>query len=172
MVYHRSVEQQKLAGSGRMMAIGMSVDQIEPFLDKCPGLEVACINSPQSIVVAGPEKELDKLKLLLPSSTSATLLRGSIPFHSSYTEPAYAPLHAALTRALGPRPIPSPLLPLISTVTGQPLTGPCDATYLCNNMRQPVLFQAAIVQMASFEPPPTVVLEVSVTSSTARAKLT
>jgi malonyl CoA-acyl carrier protein transacylase len=77
------VEQQKLAGSGRMMAIGMSVDQIEPFLDKCSGLEVACINSPQSIVVAGPQKELDKLKLLLPSSTSSTLLRGSIPFHSS-----------------------------------------------------------------------------------------
>lgn len=165
MVYHRSTEQQKLAGSGRMLAIGLGVEELLPLLGKCAGLEVACINSPQSTVVAGPVTQLEQLKLLLPSSTSSTFLPGSIAFHSSYTEPVRPGLHAALTRALGPRPATSPLLPFISTVSGQQLTGPCDATYLCDNMRQPVLFKAAIEHALSFEPMPAVMLEVSVAAT-------
>jgi acyl transferase domain-containing protein len=167
VVYHRSTEQQKLAGSGRMLAIGLGVDDIRPLIGKHAGLEVACINSPQSTVVAGPEELLERLRLLLPSSVSSTFLRGSIAFHSSYTDPARPSLHAALTRALGPRPAPCPLLPIISTVTGQPLMVPCDATYLCDNMSQPVLFQTAIEHAFAFEPTPGVMLEVSATTLTA-----
>jgi acyl transferase domain-containing protein len=152
-----------------MLAIGLGVDEVRPLLGRCAGLEVACINSPQSTVVAGPEEALERLRRLLPSSASSTLLRGSIAFHSSYTEPVRPSLYAALTRALGPRPSSSPLVPFISTVSGQTFTGQCDAAYLCANMRQAVLFQAAIEHALSFEPVPAIMLEVSTMACVVRA---
>ena len=53
MVYARSVEQQKLAGSGRMLAVAMSEEETRELIKSYRGAEVACINSPTSCVIAG-----------------------------------------------------------------------------------------------------------------------
>jgi acyl transferase domain-containing protein len=44
VVYHRSSEQQRLAGSGRMLAIALGSEDVRRLIADDPNLEVACVN--------------------------------------------------------------------------------------------------------------------------------
>ena len=145
LVYHRSVLQQSLSGSGRMLVVlGITLDAVqeimasEDFSDL--DLEIACKNSPTNTVLSGPDASVYKAKELLDAKQiKAKLIRGTTAFHSKHTEPIKDPLMAAL-ETLGSR---TPKIPLISTVTGQEVTE-LDYTYWWSNVREAVSWTAAI----------------------------
>ncbi|EGC34426.1 hypothetical protein DICPUDRAFT_94806 [Dictyostelium purpureum] len=53
LVYHRSVAQNKTTGTGRMLSVNISAEEyISNYSSKYPSIELACFNSPSSIVIA------------------------------------------------------------------------------------------------------------------------
>jgi len=54
VVYARCTEQQSLAGTGQLLAIALGEEETRDVVKAHPGIELACINSPTSCVVAGP----------------------------------------------------------------------------------------------------------------------
>jgi acyl transferase domain-containing protein len=164
LMYHRAVLQQRTAGSGRMLAVGLDRAGTEELLAEItagpgdPALEIACENSPASTVICGPGPDLALvLARLGQRRVPHRLLRGNIAFHSRAMDVIEADLRAALAYLDG-RP-PQPEIPLISSVTGQ-VTQDLDGAYWWSNIRRPVRFMAA-VRTAARELGPDVVLEVS-----------
>jgi acyl transferase domain-containing protein len=176
VVYHRSSEQQKLAGSGngvnsrveanalddesdrlllcdglsgRMLAVGMSEASAKELLSgrlsqTTASVEIACINSPNSVVLAGPAVELEAVSDLLPPGMRSSLVPGNIAFHCSLTQPIVDKLAKRLQPVLSRRKGISRAngsAPFISTVSGRVHKGPLDAAYWVDNVRQPVRFQ-------------------------------
>ena len=101
--YVRSTLQQKLSGSGRLLALSGSEADIKKFLNKnylqdisknfrqnddSMNVEIACINSPKSIVLVSTEPILLDIKAGIDNSKIpfAVLVPGNIAFHSSMTE--------------------------------------------------------------------------------------
>jgi malonyl CoA-acyl carrier protein transacylase len=158
VVYHRSCEQQKLAGSGRMLAVGLASERVLELIKGKPELELACVNSPQSTVVAGPEDQLTALKGSLPPGTTSTFVPGNIAFHSSRCQPILEPMRKRLA-FLDARSTSSWSVPLVSTVTGKVVTA-TPAQYWADNVRRPVLFQTAVEAAFRMNPAPEVVVEV------------
>jgi len=140
-----------------MLAVGLGLGEVKQYIEGLPDVEVACINSPNSVVLASSEKRLNEVSELLPNGVRRAFVPGNIAFHSSRTEPIMEKMKKLL-KFLDNRPT-TWSLPCISTVTGGNLTQ-IDASYWCSNVRQPVLFQDAIETMfSSHENAPEVVLE-------------
>ena len=94
LVFHRATLQQRVAGSGRMLAIGLDRPGVEHLLDALDvpfrldadrpvEVEIACENAPANTVVCGPEaalqpviEEADRRRL------QHRLIPGNIAFHS------------------------------------------------------------------------------------------
>lgn len=152
VVYHRSQEQQRLAGSGRMLAVGLSeaagLSLLSANASTLQGVEIACVNSPSSIVFAGTEEQLTHVKALLPDTTFAVLVPGNIAFHCALTQPIVRGLKKRLA-FLG-KSQRKASLPFISTVTGDLFSGPAHADYWVDNVRHAVKFQ----QVRHCHPPP------------------
>jgi len=62
VVYHRSQEQQKMAGCGRLLVVGMSHERVVECIRGQEDIEVACVNSPESVVLASSEARLNEIK--------------------------------------------------------------------------------------------------------------
>jgi len=141
VIYYRSMEQEKLEGSGRMLAVALGVDAIMPYIKDMPEVEIACINSPESTVLASSENVLKDVSEKLPEGVRKTFIPGGIAFHSSRTEPILESMRSQLSFLNGmPQ---SWSIPCVSTATGT-LSRVTDATYWCDNIRQTVRFQAAL----------------------------
>jgi acyl transferase domain-containing protein len=119
---------------------------------------VACVNSPDSVVLASSEARLNEVKQLFPEGTATTFVQGNIAFHSSRMVPILETMKARLgfLDARGPT---GWSLPFVSTVTGKVETG-VDAEYWIKNVRYPVLFQKAIETLYAGDTVPDVVLEI------------
>ncbi|WP_394847335.1 acyltransferase domain-containing protein [Pendulispora brunnea] len=131
---------QRAAGSGRMVAITASPEQAMQALgDATRNVSIAAINDRGSIVLSGPERELDVIVERLGGR--AKKLDVDYAFHS----PIMAPLADELARELvGLVPKPA-TRPMYSTVTGARLTGmELTAAYWADNVRQPVRFADAV----------------------------
>ena len=157
-IYHRSVEQRKLEGSGRMLAVGMSKSTVMSYIEDMEDVEIACINSPESIVLTSSEARLHEVVARLPENIRKAWIPGSVAFHSSKTDPILNSLRKRLEFLDGlPR---TWSIPCISTVTGKSLSH-VDAAYCCSNVREPVRFQTAIEQIFSDEEQaPEIVVEI------------
>ncbi len=136
--------------AGQMLAVRASAEQITALLP--PALDLATVNGPRAVVVAGPAQAIAAFAATLaaqdvPSRPLAT----SHAFHSRQMEPAVA----ALARLLAPVPLAAPQLPIVSTVTGTWLTAAqaTDPAYWAGQLRQPVQFAAALTTLLS-EPNP------------------
>jgi len=168
VVYHRSQEQQKLAGCGRLLAVGLGQNEVMDFLatlELSPdnAVEIACVNSPSGTVLAGVEVALNQVKAALPPGTFSAFVQGNIAFHSSHVDPILPNIRCRLTfldrpdRVLARTNI-SPVF--VSTVTGEESTR-TDAEYWCRNVRSAVLFQHAVQCIFEDEDTaPDVVLEI------------
>ena len=169
LVYHRATLQQRRAGSGRMLAIGLDRPGLEELLDEMQvpfrlegdrktQVEIACENAPASTVICGEEpalrpviEELDRRNL------QNLLIPGNIAFHSSAMDPIKDDALAALS-FLDDRDFNADI-PLVSSVTGVK-TEQLDSAYWWSNIRQPVNFAGAMETiMRDFRPD--VVLEVA-----------
>ena len=146
VIFHRSREQSKTAGQGRMAALGVGAEEAQAAINNIPGwLEVAAINAPQAVTVAGDPAALEQLvKVITASGKFARVLPLNYPFHTKAMEPLRDGLIASLA-GLRPR---GTAIPLISTVDAVELSGPeLDAMYWFRNVREPVAFHAATVDL-------------------------
>jgi NADPH:quinone reductase-like Zn-dependent oxidoreductase/ubiquinone/menaquinone biosynthesis C-methylase UbiE len=74
---------------GAMMAVGMSVEEIQPYLDEFSStqLVVACINSPSSVTVSGDTLAIDTLGQMLKNQpVFSRRLEVGVAYHSPHME--------------------------------------------------------------------------------------
>lgn len=146
--YHRSRLQQRAAGHGAMLAVGLSADKVgELIKDKTDLISIAAINGATAITLSGDPEALKAVaQRLTDQQIFNRFLRVEVAYHSPQMEPLKAEMIEAL-RDIVPK---TPTIPLYSTVTGQLVESPAyDAEYWCANIRQPVLFAKAINEMLS-----------------------
>ncbi|MYD75142.1 MAG: SDR family NAD(P)-dependent oxidoreductase [Gammaproteobacteria bacterium] len=169
LVFHRARLQQRTAGSGRMLAIGLDRAGVEDLLETfqatagsgngLPGqVEIACENAPASTVICGHEAALQPIMEELDRrNRQFSLLPGNIAFHSSAMDPLR---HDALTGLsfLDGREFNAEI-PFVSSVTGARAER-LDADYWWSNIRQTVQFSVAMETIRR-DLQPGVVLEVS-----------
>ena len=168
LVFHRATLQQRTAGSGRMLAIGLDRPGVEELLvtlgipyrpEEGPTqVEIACENAPANTVICGREaalrpvmEELDRRNL------QNQLLPGNIAFHSTAMNPVKDDALAVLS-FLNECDFDADV-PFISSVTGVK-TERLDNAYWWSNIRRPVLFAAAMDTIQR-EYRPDVVLEIA-----------
>jgi acyl transferase domain-containing protein len=128
---------------GRMLAVGMSESAAKTFLLGIPyqhTMEIACINSPESVVLAGSEADLKAAQNLLPTGAFSSFIPGNIAFHCSLTRPIIKSLSKRLSGVIKATAIHASV-PLISTVSGKVHEGPVGPAYWVDNVRQPVRFK-------------------------------
>lgn len=144
----RSRIQATTAGTGAMLALGMSREEAEAAIAPHGGLvSLAALNSPIGVTVAGDRDALETIRVkALEWGTFARMLDVEVPYHSPLMEPLKPALRASLA-GLAPR---SARLPLYSTVTGDLIDRSdrrFDARYWCDNVREPVYFADAVTAM-------------------------
>ncbi|MCW2915045.1 MAG: amino acid adenylation enzyme/thioester reductase family protein [Actinomycetia bacterium] len=143
VVVHRSRLQQKLVGTGTMLAVSLSeaeaVRRVRPYGDR---VSVAAVNSPTAITLAGDEDALARLAAELQAEQIfARLLSVRVPYHSARMELIKDELLSSLA-GLEPRAARVPLY-----LTGQEGVAhgtELDAGYWWKNVRGSVHFRAAI----------------------------
>ena len=146
LVYHHSRLQQRISGSGRMLAIGMSHETLsKAVLDDANPVSIAAINGPTSVTISGESAVLEGYAQQLETfQVFHRFLATDVPYHSHFVEPLRDELLDSLTD-LNPQ---SASLPLYSTVTGTRIDGrEADARYWWQNARATVLFSSALSQM-------------------------
>lgn len=132
-------------GLGGMVAVELPAAEVEPLLADLD-LSVAAVNSPASTTVAGPPEALDELvRRLERLGLTGRRLRVEYAFHTAQMDPCVRELQPLLAE-LRPKAVTTPM---ISSVTGEPVTGTdLDAGYWCANVRRPVRFAAALEGLA------------------------
>ncbi|KAM9948313.1 hypothetical protein ACTFIT_001663 [Dictyostelium discoideum] len=87
LTYHRSVAQNRTTGTGRMLSFNISSDEfINKYQSKAKyeSLEIACYNSPTSIVIAGREDLLNEITNEFKSNNIFCTMLGLLSsFHTS-----------------------------------------------------------------------------------------
>ena len=153
LVFHRATLQQRRAGSGRMLAIGLDRAGVENMLgglgvtgstaaNGTAQVEIACENAPANTVICGKENALQPVITELNTrQLQNVLLPGNIAFHSTAMDPIMDDALSALS-FLNNR-IFHPDVPFVSSVSGE-TTSQLDSDYWWSNIRQPVLFSAAM----------------------------
>ncbi|MDP7722115.1 type I polyketide synthase [Mycobacterium sp. TY814] len=137
VTYHRARLQATTAGTGGMLAVGLPYSELEPLLGADMRIDVAAINGPSAVTVAGVVSELQALaQILTERGVFNRLLRVEVPYHSHRMDPILAELRSELG-VLAPQ---QPTVPLYSTVTAAAVTSGLDAEYWCANVRRPVRF--------------------------------
>lgn len=122
--------------------LGVRLSQADVLARLPVDLDLAAVNGPRSCVVAGNVEAIDAFAAVLGTEQVAcTPLRTSHAFHSRMMEPALAPFAeavAACTRN-------TPVLPIISTVTGERLSDAeaMSVGYWVGQLRSPVQYSRA-----------------------------
>ncbi|MYH58917.1 MAG: acyltransferase domain-containing protein [Boseongicola sp. SB0675_bin_26] len=169
LVYHRASLQQRTAGSGRMLAIGLDRPGVESLLETLvvpdrsgnglsAGVEIACENAPASTVICGNESALQPIMEELDRQNRRfQLLPGNIAFHSSAMDPLRDAALAGLSFLDGCEF--NAEVPFVSSVTGAKVER-LDAGYWWSNIRRTVRFSAAM-ETVRRDLQPDVVLEIA-----------
>lgn len=142
IIYQRGAILEKIAGKGTLLAVGLSSEKVADYLSVFPGLEIATINSPQSVTIAGTAEDLGVLdKHLTSEGVFSKFVRVEVAYHSSQTAVLENELLAAFSFV---QPV-LPAIPLYSTVTGKVVeTALHNADYWWKNVRQQVFFSRTI----------------------------
>jgi len=141
--YHRSQQQAKAKGIGRMLAVGVGLEAAQAMVDEADGkVSIAAVNGATNITLAGDTLEIERIAAeLTRQAVFNRLLEVEVAYHSPTMNPLMEPLRQALVN-VKPR---HPKTPLYSTVTGQRVTDVAyGADYWPENIRKPVEFVAAI----------------------------
>jgi myxalamid-type polyketide synthase MxaE and MxaD len=147
VVCHRSRLFTRTVGQGAMAAVELSIEDASRALAGSEDLvSIAASNGPGSTVLSGDPAALGAiLERLRRDDIFCRLVKVDFAAHSPQMEPLRADLLRAL-QGLQPR---AGAVPICSTVTGQVRAGPdFDAPYWARNMREPVLFSAAVQRLA------------------------
>jgi acyl transferase domain-containing protein/NADPH:quinone reductase-like Zn-dependent oxidoreductase/acyl carrier protein len=147
LIVARSRHQHATRGTGRMAAIGATPDAIAPLLEECgPGLEIAAINAPAALTIAGPAAAIARL---CQAAEAARLLAIPLDLDYAFHSAAMDPVRTGLLRDLAGMNTQPGTCTMISSVTGRPLPGAeARAEYWWRNLREPVHFQHAVAEAA------------------------
>ncbi|MBL1102378.1 type I polyketide synthase [Streptomyces coffeae] len=131
-----------LTERGGMGWIGLPVARVQERLVDYPGLGVAAVNGPRSVVVSGAADELQSLcAALAAEEVPVRTLLVDYASHSHGVEE----LHAELIDALADVAPAEAEVPFYSTVTGGRVDGTeLNADYWYRNLRETVRFSAAV----------------------------
>jgi malonyl CoA-acyl carrier protein transacylase len=147
IAYHYSDQQRRVASAGRGMAVvELSVAELEEFLAEFGGRStIAAMNGPRTTALAGERTELEAAVTELQArDIPGSLIRVDLPAHS----PAIEPVMLDLEREIGPVSSRPGRIPMVSSVTGQPLRWhEVDAGYFARNLRQPVRLADATARL-------------------------
>jgi phthiocerol/phenolphthiocerol synthesis type-I polyketide synthase C len=145
LILVRSLQQERARGLGGMMVVAADEATVisELAIAGASAVEIAALNSPGSITVAGPRDKLDHFAAHCRSRRIATiLLEIDYPFHSSTLDPLRDDMVQALA-GLSPQ---SGHTTFISSVEGGVASGDSlGSEYWWRNLRQPVRFQDALL---------------------------
>ncbi len=136
--------------AGRMLAVRASAAQVADLLP--PTLDVAAVNGPKAVVVAGTAEDIAAFAdLLAAQNIPCRVLATSHAFHSRQLAPAAA----AFAQVVAQVPLTAPQLPIVSTLTGTWLTAAqaTDPAYWAAQLRAPVQFATALATLLA-EPSP------------------
>ncbi len=148
--FNRSRLQQKTAGQGGMLAVGLSIEEMKLWMNDLEGkVSIAAVNSPTSLTLAGETSVLEQLaKSLQEKNIFARFLKVEIPYHSHVMDSILPELKESL-KDLSPQ---KNNIPLYSTVTGKEIDGTdINADYWAKNVRQPVYFADAVTEIINKE---------------------
>ncbi|QBQ98331.1 type I polyketide synthase [Paraburkholderia pallida] len=145
----RSRAQALTRGAGRMAAAGIGEPRARELIDQlglAADVELAGMNSPQSVTLAGSLAGLEAIQAALqPEKAFFQLLDLDYAFHSRHMDGIEAMVREGLADL---RPVDGTHR-FVSTVTGAPLEGSAlDAAYWWRNIREPVRFGDAVAQLA------------------------
>lgn len=145
----RSQAQALTRGLGRMAAVGMSEIAMRTRIAElglAASVEIAGINSPQAVTLAGSLEGLQKIEdALRDSRTFFQMLDLDYAFHSSHMDR----IQAAVLDGLADLAPQESVRRFISTVTGADFPGDqLDADYWWRNIREPVHFGEAVAHLA------------------------
>lgn len=145
--YHRSRIQQKAAGKGTMLAVGLPEIEVNQYIENYDDVSVAAINSPSTVTVAGETRSLQQISdQLTELNIFNKMLEVDVAYHSYQMDTLKEELLESLV-AISPQPSKTPIY---STVTAGRLEGTSFGnTYWWDNVRQPVRFSDAIIQTLS-----------------------
>jgi acyl transferase domain-containing protein/NADPH:quinone reductase-like Zn-dependent oxidoreductase/acyl carrier protein len=142
VIFHRSKHQEMTRGLGTMAVLLAPVDEVQAFLVDYPDLDIAALNSPKAVTVAGPVASIDAaMKALARKRRRGRKLDLDYAFHGRLMDPTEGPLLRDL-KGLAPA---AGTVALASTVTGDILDGTqFGAGYWWRNIREPVRFSEAV----------------------------
>jgi acyl transferase domain-containing protein len=145
LVAARGALMQALPPGGAMVALQASEDEVAPLVGEQVG--IAAVNGPASVVISGAEPAVAGVEAHFRATGRGTKrLRVSHAFHSPLIDPVLPELRAVAGRFTYHRPG----IPVVSTVTGKPVTGDelGTAGYWVGNARQTVRFRDAVSWLA------------------------
>ena len=141
VIYHRSHEQAKLTGTGRMAALRVTVEQARGICQQHKNVYIAAINGPGAVTLSGDGNEISQIVTENPGK--AKQLRVTCAFHTPEMDPIEKPFHQAMEGVISSQP-GKHQVPFYSTVTGHYYQEAFDAEYWWNNIRNAVLFQPVV----------------------------
>ncbi|MCA9157244.1 MAG: HAD-IIIC family phosphatase [Planctomycetales bacterium] len=145
LIAFRAMHMQQLP-TGSMLAVRMTEAEV---LEKLPDeLSLAAINGPQLCVVSGPSATVEQWQQKLEAAeVVCRRLHTSHAFHSAMMDPVVEPFAEQL-RGVALR---APQLPIVSSVTGQPLTDAqaVDPNYWARHLRETVRFTDALAAITT-----------------------
>ena len=155
VAYYRGfVSNQQLSAKGSMMAIGLSEQELRPYLDKVNRenqgeLIVACFNSSRNLTVSGDDHKVDALKELLDdAAVFARKLQVKNAYHSAHMKEVSDEYFSLLGSLSGYHTEASDPVHMFSSVTGKRIDNTqLDAQYWVDNLVSPVRFADAVTQM-------------------------
>ncbi len=151
VIVARSRAQGETRGTGRMAAVGRSVQAMQTALVELGDdldIVIAGINSPNNLTLSGCPADLERLQVHFASKgTFFRLLDLDYAFHSRQMDPIRESL---LENLAGLQSRSSGRTVFVSTVTGGALEGDClGADYWWRNVREPVRFSDSIATLGS-----------------------
>ncbi|WP_434110944.1 SDR family NAD(P)-dependent oxidoreductase [Paraburkholderia caffeinilytica] len=145
----RSRAQASTRGTGRMAAAGLGEAAMRALMAQLgvdTEVEVAGVNSPQAVTLAGPLGALQVLEAAVKESGRFfQMLELDYAFHSRQMDP----IEPSVLQGLADLAPNAATRSFVSTVTGAELAGTeLDAHYWWRNIREPVRFGDAVAQIA------------------------
>ncbi|PLN77506.1 fatty acid synthase S-acetyltransferase [Aspergillus taichungensis] len=141
IIYFRSQIQSKAAGTGSMLATGMSAKEADNIIQRVQAggsVEIAALNGPKTTTLTGDIESLENVaRELEKRNVFARFVKVDTPYHSRFMDP----LEGELVEALSPIQGTPTELDLYSTVTTTVESGKhLTASYWFENIRKPVKY--------------------------------
>ncbi|MFE6975980.1 type I polyketide synthase [Streptomyces sp. NPDC057682] len=139
LVAARAGLMQDLPSGGAMWAVRATLDEVTPLLVE--GVSVAAVNAPGQVVLSGTREAVETVAAQLTGRQSRWL-EVSHAFHSSLMDP----MLDAFTGVAAEVAYETPRIPIVSTLTGEQITG-FSAAYWTEQVRGTVRFADAVTRL-------------------------